>query len=141
MHPSHLGFQVDWPVFIKSGFSGNGKIWKQGEHFNWLEIGLEESKVAVLYEYGRIYHNTELEATNKVGDRLSELGNSQLSTLVNLLNAVVKERSSSSTEFNRIRCKKSTIDTKQRGLVRRFLNNNAWITEDFYAIRDGLIEE
>jgi hypothetical protein len=141
MHPSHLGFQVDWPVFVKKPFTGSGKIWKQGDHFNWLELGIEEAKVALLYDYGTIYHNSELVIINKVGDRLNEMGNSQLATLVNLLNAVVKERTSSSSELQRLKCKKSTIDSKQRGLIRRFLNNNAWASEDFYSIRDRILEE
>ena len=139
MHPAYLGFQVDWPVFIKQGFSANGKIWKQSEHFNWLELGLDQAKVATLYDYGRLYHNTELEIKNKVGDRLSEMAGAKLATLVSLLNDEVKSRTSSTTEFNQKKCKKSTIDDKQRGLIRRFLSANAWCSDDFYRIRDNLI--
>ena len=138
-HPSHLGFQVDWPVFVKQGFSGNGKIWKQGEHFNWLELGIDQAKVAMMYDYSNLYHNSELEVQNKVGDRLSEMAGPQLATLVGLLNAEVKSRTSSNTEFDKKKCKKSTLDDKQRGLVRRFLNNSSWIMDDFYRIRDGIL--
>tara|TARA_B100000768_G_C11284147_1_gene380821 strand:- start:6031 stop:6459 length:429 start_codon:yes stop_codon:yes gene_type:complete len=139
MHPTYLGFQVDWPVFIKQGFSGNGKIWKHGDHFNWLELGVEPSKVATLYDYGRLYHNAELEVQNKVGDRLSEMAGSQLTTLVGLLNSEVKSRTSSTAEFEKKKCKRSTIDDKQRGLIRRFLNNSNWIMDDFYRIRDTIL--
>jgi len=138
-HPPCLGFQVDWPVFIKQGFSGNGKIWKQGDHFNWLELDIPLDKVSTLYDYGRIYHNPEIEVQSKVGDRLSEMAGQQLATLVTLMNAEVKSRTSSTAEFEKKKCKKSTIDVKQRGLIRRFLNNSDWIMDDFYEIRDTIL--
>jgi len=141
MHPTYLGWQVDWPVFIKMPVSANGKNWKRGEHFNWLEQSLDRDKVAILYATGYLYHNKELEVQNKVGDRLSEFSGNQLETLVNLLNTVVKDRTSSTNEYNIKKCKKSKIDDKQRGLIRRFLNNSAWITEDFYAIRDKILND
>lgn len=141
MHPTYLGWQVDWPVFIKLPVSANGKNWKRGEHFNWLEQGIDQDKVAILYATGYIHHNKELEVQSKVGDRLSELSGKQLDTLVNLLNAIVKDRTSSTNEYSIKKCKKSKIDDKQRGLIRRFLNNSAWITEDFYAIRDKILND
>ena len=141
MHPTYLGFQVDWPLFIKMPLTADNKNWKKGEHFNWLERGLDQKVVATLYASGYIYHNTELEVQNKVGDRLSEMDGRQLETLVNLLNVEVKNRTSSTTEFEKKKCKKSKIDDKQRGLIRRFLNANRWINEDFYTIRDKILGE
>jgi hypothetical protein len=141
MHPTYLGWQVDWPVFIKMPVSANGKNWKRGEHFNWLEQSIDQDKVAILYATGYLYHNKELEVQSKVGDRLSEFSGKQLETLVNLLNAVVKDRTSSTNEYNIKKCKKSKIDDKQRGLIRRFLNNSAWVTEDFYVIRDKILND
>ncbi len=139
MHPTYLGWQVDWPVFIKLPVSANGKNWKRGEHFNWLEQSIDQDKVASLYASGYLYHNKELEVQNKVGDRLSEFSSKQLDTLVNLLNVIVKDRTSSTSEYNTKKCRKSKIDDKQRGLIRRFLNNSAWISEDFYRIRDEVL--
>jgi len=140
MHPSYLGFQLDWPVFVKVPFTAGGKNLKRGEHFNWTGmVGVEADRVATLYAAGYIYHNTELEVQNKVGDRLSEMNGPKLDNLVNLLNAVVKDRTSSTTEFERKRCKKSKLDDKQRGLIRRFLNANHWVMEDFYRIRDSIL--
>ncbi len=139
MHPTYLGWQVDWPVFIKMPVSANGKNWKRGEHFNWLEQSLDQDKVAILYATGYLYHNKELEVQNKVGDRLSEFSSKQLDTLVSLLNVIVKDRTSSTSEYNTKKCRKSKIDDKQRGLIRRFLNNSAWISEDFYRIRDEVL--
>ena len=141
MHPNYLGWQVDWPLFIKMPLTADNKNWKKGEHFNWLERGLDQKVVATLYASGYIYHNTELEVQNKVGDRLSEMDGRQLETLVNLLNVEVKNRTSSTTEFEKKKCKKSKIDDKQRGLIRRFLNANRWINEDFYTIRDKILGE
>lgn len=142
MHPTYLGWQIDWPVFVKIPFTADGNQLKQGEHFNWMGmIGVEADKVATLYSAGYLYHNRELEVQNKVGDRLSEMNGPQLENLVNLLNAEVKSRTSSTTEFERKKCKKSKIDDKQRGLIRRFLNANHWATEDFYRIRDNILGE
>jgi hypothetical protein len=118
----------------------DNKNWKRGDHFNWLERCLAQDKIATLYASGYLYHNTELEVQNKVGDRLSELAGKELETLVNLLNAEVKARTSSNAEFETKKCKKSKIDDKQRGLIRRFLNSNRWITEDFYEIRDKILD-
>jgi len=141
MHPSYLGWQVDWPVFVKMPLTADGKSWKRGDHFNWLERGMDESKVSILYASGYIFHNKEFEVQNKVGDRLSEMNSAQLATLVNLINAEVKSRTSSTSEYESKRCKKSTIDDKQRGLIRRFLLTNRWITEDFYKMRDQILGE
>lgn len=139
MHPTYLGIQIDWPLFIKMPLTADGKIWKVGDHFNWLERGIDADKVASLYATSFVHHNKELEVQNKVGDRLSELAGKQLDTLVGLLNAEVKKRTSSESEYTAKRCKKSKLDDKQRGLIRRFLNVNSWIIEDFYEIRDSII--
>ena len=140
MHPTHLGWQVDWPLFIKVPLTSHNKNWKRGEYYNWFELGIPETDVSFLYNTGKIYHNKELEVQNKVGDRLHELDGKQLDALVNLLNAEVKKRTTSTSEFESKKCKKSKIDDKQRGLIRRFLNSNNWITEDFYAFRDKIID-
>lgn len=140
MHPTYLGWQVDWPVFVKVPVTADGKNWKRGEYFNWFEREIKQDAVAILYATGYLYHNKELEVQNKVGDRLHELDGKQLDALVNLLNAEVKKRTTSTSEFESKKCKKSKIDDKQRGLIRRFLNSNNWITEDFYAFRDKIID-
>jgi len=141
MHPTYLGWQVDWPVFVKMPLAADGKEWKRAELFNWLERGIEADKVARLYASGYLHHNKELEVQTKVGDRLSEMNGAQLKTLVNLINTEVKKRTSSTNEFENKRCKQSTLDDKQRGLIRRFLVTNKWITDDFYAMRDTILGE
>ena len=141
MHPTYLGWQVDWPVFVKLPLMADSKNWKRGDHFNWAERNLQQDKIASLYAAGYLHHNRELEVQTKVGDRLSELAGKELESLVNLLNVEVKSRTSSSSEFEAKKCKKSRVDDKQRGLIRRFLNANRWITEDFYTIRDKVLAD
>ena len=128
-------------LFIKMPLSADAKEWKRDEHFNWLERSIEADKVARLYASGYLHHNTELEVQSKVGDRLSEMQGNQLKTLVTLINAEVKKRTSSTNEFENKRCKQSTLDDKQRGLIRRFLVGNRWIMDDFYKMRDTILGE
>jgi hypothetical protein len=139
-HPSYLGWQIDWPVFVKVPFVADGKSWEQGELFNWLNRDLPVVSVARLYDSGFIYHNKELEIETKVGDRLNEMTIDQLETLVTLLNAEVKSRTNSTTEYVAKKCRQSKIDDKQRGLIRSFLRNNRWIEDKFYEIRDKILD-
>ena len=88
-----------------------------------------------------IYHNTTLAKENKVGDRLGEMNKEQLYRLVVQLNNIVKKRTTTQKEFSDKRCKQSKIEDKQRGLIRRFLNRNPWIVEDFYRLRDHILGE
>ena len=134
-HPNYLGWQMDWPVFVKIPFSG----YEKGEHFDWISKDVDPARVAQLYSTGQIYHNKELEKETKVGDRLEELTGTQLESLVRLLNNEVKTRTNSTNEYNAKKCKQSKIDTKQRGLLRSFLRNNRWIEEKFFEIRDGIL--
>jgi len=139
-HPHYLSWQIDWPVFVKTPFTADGKEWKKGEHFNWLNRNLSAQAVSSLYLTGYLYHNTELEVETKVGDRLNEMNTLQLERLVTLLNAEVKARTNSVTEYTAKKCKQSKIDDKQRGLLRSFLRNNRWIEDRFYEIRDDILD-
>jgi len=142
VHPPHLGWQVDWPVFVKRPFSAFGKPWRIGEEFNWqLQVGAQEDKIAQLYKSGYIQHNRDLEVTTKVGDRLSELNSEQLLSLVKLVNKEVQGRTSTTKEYNDKKIKQSRIDDKQRGLIRAWLNRNNWMLEDYYRIRDSILGE
>lgn len=136
-HPIYLGWQVDWPLFVKVPFGD----WKRFQHYNWIDRDIAPERVASLYASGFLHHNKALEGDSKVGDRLNEMTIDQLDTLVNLLNAKVKEFTNSVKEFNDRRCKKSRILDKQRGLIRRFLYSSNWITEDFYKYRDQVLGE
>ena len=104
-HPQYLGWQVDWPVFVKIPFSG----YQQGDHFDWVSKNVDPARVAQLYSTGQIYHNKELEKETKVGDRLEEMDGPQLESLVRLLNTEVKTRTNSTNEYNAKKCKQSKI--------------------------------
>ena len=141
LHPSHLGWQLDWPVFIKKPFDSHGRTLKAGEHFNWRGLNVSEEAVARLYSIGMVYHNKTLEKETKVGDRLEELQGPKLELLVSRMNHEVKSRTNSTTEFTSKRCKQSKIDPKQRGMIRSFLRNNRWIEDLFFEIRDDILNK
>jgi hypothetical protein len=115
---------------------------KSGKRANTLTglIATSLPAVSSLYLTGYLYHNTELEVETKVGDRLNEMNTLQLERLVTLLNAEVKARTNSVTEYTAKKCKQSKIDDKQRGLLRSFLRNNRWIEDRFYEIRDDILD-
>jgi hypothetical protein len=143
-----FGWQVDWPVFVKSPFQAFGKRWERGEHFNWKDQKYRSDDmddvywtVFSLYKNNYIRHNREKEKTNKVGDRLGEMSDNQLYRLVIALNSIVKNKAASKTEFTKMKCKQSKITDKQRGLIRTFLHQNPWIVEDFYHHRDTILGE
>lgn len=140
----YLDFQVNVPVFIKAKqnpLTWKGKTFIAGDYLPWQEIGIPYENVRSWYLFGYIYHNEELEKQIKVGDRLSELDSSNLTTLVDKINTIVKSKAVSTKEFNSKKCKKSRIADKQRGLIRSFLRNNLWIEEEFYNIRDDLLKD
>jgi hypothetical protein len=142
-HPPYLGWQIDWPLFVKVPFHSEGHEWKKGDHYPWRTIGfsgVKEESVARLYNSGYLYHNPELEKETKVGDRLNEMNKAQIETLVGLLNAEVKSNTNSTAEYNAKKCKISKIEEKQRGLVRSFLRNNSWVQDRFYEIRDQILD-
>lgn len=141
---NYLDLQVGIPVFIKSSYNQitwNGTTYKKGQMLPWQEVNIPYETVRQWFAFGFIYHNEELEKQVKVGDRLSELNSVELGKLVDGMNAVVKSRTNSTAEFTSKRCKKSKIDDKQRGLIRSFLRNNKWIEDDFFTIRDRLLDE
>lgn len=141
MHPTYLGWQADWPLFVKIPFSSGGRNWTKGEEFKWAELGVEQDRVAKLYSISYVHHNPALEKQNKVGDRLHEMNSAQLHSLVIQLNAELKSRTVSQKDYDKNRCRQSKIDTKQRGLIRRWLYSNQWSEEFFYDLRDRILGE
>jgi hypothetical protein len=136
-HPYYLGWQIDWPLFVKVPFGNYSK----GEHYDWVKKDIDPPRVAQLYATGHLHHNKDLEKENKVGDRLGEMNMSQLDTLVTLLNAEVKSRTNSTAEYTSKKVKQSKIEEKQRAFVRSFLRHNRWIEEKFYEVRDSILDK
>lgn len=141
MHPTYLGWQQDWPVFVKMPFTANSKQWSKNEHFDWVSEGINAIDVSHLYSNGFIFHNKDLEVQSKVGDRIDEMTYTQLKTLINLLNSEVKTKTNSTSEYTSKKIKHSKIDQKQRAFVRSFLRHNRWIEDKFYEIRDDILKE
>lgn len=137
-------FQHAKPVFVRDRYKPikvNGKSYKYQDYFPWQEIGLDIEKAEILYNIDRIYHNEELEVQSKVGDRLSEFKGEKLKTLVRLTNSMIKQRCTTDKEFQNKKIKGSTIEDKQRGLIRSWINRNHWALEEYYEIRDRLLNE
>ena len=135
-HPHYLGWQIEWPLFVKIPFGD----YKKGDQYDWVKKDIDPVRVAQLYATGHLYHNKELEKENKVGDRLNEMSQAQLNNLVTLLNAEVKARTNSTSEYTSKKVKQSKIEEKQKALVRSFLRHNRWIEEKFYEIRDNILD-
>jgi len=136
--------QFDRPLFVRSRYkpiTWKGRSWKFQEQFPWAEIGVPEDTVVTLYNSDQLYHDESLEVANKVGDRLSEMNRKRLDSLVRLVNAEVKKNTGSKAEFDKKKCKFSSIDSKQRGLIRQWLRANPWASEMFYTFRDQVLEE
>ena len=136
-HPNYLGWQIDWPLFVKIPFGS----YSRGDHYDWVKKDIDPARVALLYSTGHLYHNKELEKETKVGDRLNEMNMGQLDTLVALLNAEVKSRTNSIAEYTSKKIKQSKIEEKQRAFVRSFLRHNRWIEDKFYEIRDSILDK
>ena len=142
-----LGFQENKPVFIKLPFSSFGKQWKAGEEFNWQFYpcraeDYDRLRVTIkqLYELGKIHHDSSREVEQKVGDRLGELSNEKIHTLILRVNTLVKERTTTDKEYRDKRLKQSKIIDKQRGIIRAWLNRNNWALEEYLKIRDDLLD-
>jgi len=136
--------QFDRPLFVRSRYkpiTWKGRSWKFQEQFPWAEIGVHEDTVVTLYNSDQLYHDESLEVANKVGDRLSEMNRKRLDSLVRLVNAEVKKNTGSKAEFDKKKWKFSSIDSKQRGLIRQWLRANPWASEMFYTFRDQVLEE
>lgn len=115
----NLPFQLDRPVFVKVPF---GK-YEQGDHLPWKELSMTMDRVLTMYNQGMLHHNAELEKEARVGDGLDTMDHEQLTAVVDSINAKVKAKTPNKTTFDRIKCKKSKILDKQRGLIRSWRRN------------------
>ena len=138
-----LDFQHDWPVFVRTRYkkiTWKGKEYTYQDHLPWRELNIPEDVIRNWFKAEVVYHDTELEKQTKIGDRLSEFDQQGLDKLVDAINVVVKRQTNSTNEFQQKKCKKSKIADKQRGLIRSFLRVNRWIEDEFYEIRDKMLE-
>ena len=118
-------FQLDWPVFAKVKLKLRGKDYVPGDHINWKHKKIPWETLNILYSQGDIYHNEELaskvlEEKAPTGDGLDELELSELHGVVDKINEAVSDVIKSKDEFERKKCKKSTVRDKQIGHIRRW---------------------
>ena len=126
MNPTHFRFfNPSRPVFVKTdGVHLAGKIWKQGERFNWDFFGVPLDTMQTLFSYDFLYHNEEFEEEAvkriSVGDGLEEFSLDQLHILVDNINGKVKAKAKNNKEFLQKKCATSKVKDKQIGLIRRW---------------------
>lgn len=140
-------FQHNKPLFVKDRHRPivyKGFKYSYNKALPWQEVGMPEDKVQTLFNIGRVYHNEELEVTLKVGDRLAEMDLEQIKELVRKYNTSLKKITTSKEEFEKYKIKSSTIEMKQRGLIKSWLNrtgSSRQLVEEFYKIRDEILGE
>lgn len=140
-HPRYLGFQLDWPVYVKCPvLVMQGKTYKRGDYFPWSEVQADPEKVASMYQQKLIHHDQNKTKDEGFGDRLGEMSGSGLKSLVGLMNNHLKKNHcASEEEFKRKRCRQSSILDTQRRFVRQFLAKNPYMTDFFLENRDDFI--
>lgn len=135
--------QYNQPLFVRHRHrtvKWKGKEFKYNDYFPWQELYVPEATVKVLFDTGMLYHNPDLEKQSKVGDRLAEMNSEDLISLVRQCNAIIKKRATTDKEYQDKKIKQSKLDDKQRGLIRAWLYRNAWMQEDYYTIRDHILD-
>ena len=115
-------FQHNRPIFVKApSLVMGGKTYQKGDVVPWLERNLPLDKITILFRQGSLHHNEEKEALMpKVGYGLEQMTVPQLHALVDSINKKVKEKTKDLKEYHSKECKKSTIHSKQCGLIRRW---------------------
>lgn len=136
--------QENKPIFVRNRYKPiiwKHVSWKFEDNIPWQEMDIPIDVVKAWWSADLIMHSAELEKQQKVGDRLEEMNKAKLDTLYNLLNAVVKKQTSSTSEYKEKKIKFSQVEDRQRGLIRQWLGRNAWAMEDFYKYRDQILGE
>lgn len=118
-------FNPSRPVFVKrDGLQAAGKVWKQGERFNWEFFGTPHDIIQQLFFNDDLYHNEEFEEEVvkriAIGDGLEDLNIDQLQILVENINGKVKAKTTTNKEFLQKKCATSKVKDKQIGLIRRW---------------------
>lgn len=127
-------FQYDKPVYVRTprGLLMNGKRYEKGDLVPWKERGLPMKNIERLYNEHHLHHNEQLEESvkPKVGDGLEDMSVEELHILVDSINSKVKEKTDTKMEFDRKKCKRSTIHAKQCGLIRSWRANHGDLEAD-----------
>ena len=124
MSRHYVPLQFDRPLFVKLPFTSHAKKYDRGDEYPWDILGVDKDKVLTLYNKGYIHHNEAFEKDRKgtIGDGLNEATIDQLHILVDQINEKVEEKATSTTEYKKKKCRKSTLKDKQVGHIRRWRN-------------------
>ena len=142
-HPDYLGWQMDWPLFVKSPILRvNNKVFSRGDYFPWAEMKIEAKKVAHFYNRKLVHHNAIKATETGEGDRLGEMSQRQIKTLVLRMNTEMKKvHCATEEQFKRLRCRQSTVLDTQRRYVRQFLARNPYMSDFFIENRNDILKE
>lgn len=135
--------QYNQPLFVRHRhrtLKWKGKEYTYNDYFPWQELYVPESTVRILFDTGMLYHNPDLEKETKVGDRLGEMNSEDLLSLIRQCNAIIKKRVTTVKEYEDKKIKQSKLDDKQRGIIRAWLYRNSWMQEDYYRLRDNILD-
>lgn len=111
-------FQFDKPLFCKVPFQHRGQTYEAGQQFKWQNMGLEATRLIILYNQGDFYHSDELEEELEptVGDGLDELNLENLHKLKDKINDKVKALANDKVKP----CRQSNIKFKQIAYIRNW---------------------
>lgn len=142
-HPDYLGWQADWPLFVKSPIlKVDTKVFKRGDYFPWAEMNLEAHKIAHMYTQKMVYHDATKAKETGEGDRLGEINNRDLRSIVNLMNTELKKsHCATEQEFKKRRCRQSNVVDTQRRFIRQFLSRNPYMGEYFLSVRERFLDK
>lgn len=140
-HPEYLGFQIDWPVFVKAPvLRVGGRVYKKNDVLPWAQLGVDPAKVAQLYRRKYIIHDNTRAVEESLGDRLGEMSQKNLHRLATLMNDHFKKKHcATAQEFKQKRCRASNNEETQRRYIRQFLYKNPSMSDFFLENREHFI--
>ena len=124
MNTRQFHFQADLPVFVRATPPGmdyikfSGRKYKRGDHIPWQILGIDYDTIKQFFDIRLLHHNDERTVETRVGDGLDMMTKEELHTLVDKINAKVKANTTTKTDYDRQKCRKSLIREKQMGLIR-----------------------
>jgi hypothetical protein len=123
--------QFDQPLFVRIPFVAAARDYEPGDHFPWLTIGIDRTKVQILFNQGYLDHDEDMEQDLVVGDGLEASSIEQLHNLVqDYTDRVARFHPKGTVQFESKRPKKSNIHSKQIGLIRSWRRSYLkWLEE------------
>lgn len=141
-HPEYLGWQMDWPLYVKSPVLTVGtKVFRRGDYLPWAEMNLDPKKISRLYATKQVHHDAKSAKEDGLGDRLGEMSQHQLRSLVQQMNYKLrKDHCAREEDFKKRRCRQSSNLDTQRRFVRQFLSKSPYMGDYFIELRDQILK-